>query len=132
MSICVRKPTIWVPTRSDTNRAVQSQQMIRDWKFWVKKVEKLYYPCSENKGADHNCEADLCLCFRVCKLLVFPCVGSYCVTLLNRPSRFVTILLHQTLIHQNGMFEHDRSILLQLLFPFDIYVGIDTQYDTGS
>ena len=28
MSLCVRKPTIWVPTRSDTNRAVQSQKMV--------------------------------------------------------------------------------------------------------
>ena len=46
----MRKPTIWVPTRSDTNRAVQSQIMVRGWTFW--KVEKLYYPCSVNKGAD--------------------------------------------------------------------------------
>ena len=26
VSLCVRKPTIWVPKRSDTNRAVQSQK----------------------------------------------------------------------------------------------------------
>ena len=34
----------------------------------------MYYPCSENKGADQQrdfCEADLRLCFRLCKLLVF-------------------------------------------------------------
>ena len=33
-------------------------------------VEGLCYPCSENKGADQlrgNCEADLCLCFCICK-----------------------------------------------------------------
>ena len=47
----MRKPTIWVPTRSDTNRAVQSQKMVRGWKFWILKVEELYYLCSENKGA---------------------------------------------------------------------------------
>ena len=35
MSLCVRKTTIWVPTMSDTNRAVQSQEMVRGWKFWV-------------------------------------------------------------------------------------------------
>ena len=29
MSICVRKPTIWVPTRSDTNRTVQSQKKVQ-------------------------------------------------------------------------------------------------------
>ena len=65
----MRKPTIWVPTRSDTNRAVQSQKMVRGWKFWIYKVEELYYQCSENKGADH-------LCFCLCRLLVFPCDGS--------------------------------------------------------
>ena len=35
MSLCMRKPTIWVPTRSDTNRAVQAQKMVRDLKFWI-------------------------------------------------------------------------------------------------
>ena len=29
-----------------------TQKMARDWKFWILKVEELYYPCSENKGAD--------------------------------------------------------------------------------
>ena len=40
----------------------------------------MYYPCSENKGADQlrsYCEADLCLCFRICRLLVFPWGGSH-------------------------------------------------------
>ena len=40
----------------------------------------MYYPCSENKGADQlrsYCEADLRLCFRICRLLVFPCTGSF-------------------------------------------------------
>ena len=71
----MRNPTVWVPTRSDTNRAVQSQKMVRGWKFWIYKVEELYYPCSENKGTDQlrsYCEADLCLCFRLCRFLVFP------------------------------------------------------------
>ena len=37
--------------------------------------EGLYYLCSENKGADQlrgYHEADLCLCFRICKRQVFP------------------------------------------------------------
>ena len=34
-SIRVRMPTIWVPTRFDTDRAVQSQKMARLWKFWI-------------------------------------------------------------------------------------------------
>ena len=40
----------------------------------------MYYPCSENKGADQlrvYCEADLRLCFRLCRLMVFSCGGSY-------------------------------------------------------
>ena len=69
MSHLVKKPTMWLPNRSVTNRAVQAQKMARDWKFWFKKVEELYYQCSENKGADQlrsYCEADLRLCFRLC------------------------------------------------------------------
>ena len=71
MSLCMRKPTIWVPTRSDTNCAVQAQKQARGWKFWILEEAVLYYPCSENKGADqlHSyCKADLRLCFRICKL----------------------------------------------------------------
>ena len=40
----------------------------------------MYYPCSENKGADQlrgYREADLRLCFRPCKLLVFSRTGSF-------------------------------------------------------
>ena len=76
----MRKPTIWVPTRSDNNQPVQSQKMVRGWKFWIEKEEDLYYPCSENKGADQlrgYREADLRLCFRLSKLLDFSCGGSY-------------------------------------------------------
>ena len=50
------------PTRSDTNRPVQSQKNIKIQKFWVSEEEKLYYPCSEKKGTDQlrsYCEADL-------------------------------------------------------------------------
>ena len=38
----------------------------------------MYYPCSENKGADQlhgYCEADLRLCFRPFKMLFFSCIG---------------------------------------------------------
>ena len=72
MSRRVRKPAIWVPTRSDTNQAVQSQKMARSLKFWTSVEDEFYYP-SENKGADQlrgYREADLRLCFLLCKLLV--------------------------------------------------------------
>ena len=39
----------------------------------------MYYSCSEKKGADQlhgHCEADLRLCFCICRLLVFPRGGS--------------------------------------------------------
>ena len=41
---------------------------------------ELFYPSSENKGADQlrgYREADLRLCFRLCRLLVFPWGGSF-------------------------------------------------------
>ena len=74
------KTTNLFPTRSDTNQALQSQKMVRGWKFWIWKVEELYHPCSENNGADQlrsDCEADLRLCFRLYRLLIFSCTGSY-------------------------------------------------------
>ena len=64
----------WFPTWSDTMQVVQLQKMARGLKFWFKEVEGLYYPCSENKGADQlrgYRETDLRLCFRICKMLVF-------------------------------------------------------------
>ena len=74
-NLCMRKPKMWVPTRSDTNRPVQSQKMVRGWKFWILKVEELHHPCSENKGADQlcsNCEADQRLCFLPMQIFGFP------------------------------------------------------------
>ena len=43
-------------------------------------MEELYYPSSENKGADQlrgYREADLRLCFRLCRLFVFPRGDSF-------------------------------------------------------
>ena len=33
LSHVMRKPTMWFPNKSDTNRAVQPQKMARGWKF---------------------------------------------------------------------------------------------------
>ena len=76
----MRNPNFWFPTRSDTNQAVQLQKMARGLKFRIYKVEGLYNLCSENKGADQlrgHREADLHLCFRICKMLVFS--NDYCI-----------------------------------------------------
>ena len=63
-----------VPNRSDINRAVQAQKMARSLEFRIKDEEELYYLGSEYKGTDQlrdYYEADLCLCFLICKTLVF-------------------------------------------------------------
>ena len=52
LSLVAKKLSSGIPTRSDTNRAVQPQKMAIGLKFRIKVVEGLYYPCSENKGAD--------------------------------------------------------------------------------
>ena len=73
------KPTMWFLDRSDTNQAAQSQKQARSLKFRIEEEEEVYYPCSENKGTDQlrsYCEADLHLCFRLGRLLVFSCGGS--------------------------------------------------------
>ena len=75
LSRLVGKPTMWFPNRSDTNRPVQAQKTARSLKFRIYAEEELYYPSSENKDADQlrgYREADLRLCFRLCRLLVFP------------------------------------------------------------
>ena len=69
----MRKQTFWFSTWCDTNQAVHLHRMARGLKFQTQKVEGLYYLCSENKGADQlrgYREADLRLCFRICKVLV--------------------------------------------------------------
>ena len=64
---------------SDTNQTVLSLNMAGGLKFRIQKVEGLYYQCSENKEADQlpgYREADLRLCFRICKKPVFSRRGS--------------------------------------------------------
>ena len=66
------------PTTTNINRPEQLQKMARSLKFRLKEEEELFYPCSENKGADQLC--DYCtadLCFRIGKKPVFSCRGSY-------------------------------------------------------
>ena len=52
LSRLVGKPTMWFLNRSYTNRPVQLQKQARSLKFWSLVEEELYYPSSENKGAD--------------------------------------------------------------------------------
>ena len=69
-----KKRSSGFPTRCHTHRAVQPQEMARTLKFQIYEEEELYYPSNENKGADQLrgfSEADLRLCFRKYKQLVF-------------------------------------------------------------
>ena len=55
----MRKPTIWVPTRSDTNRHVHSQKIVRNLKIWILEEEGLYYICLAKTKAplvSHNAD----------------------------------------------------------------------------
>ena len=70
----LRKPTFWFPNKSNTNQAVELQKMAKGLKFRIRKLERLYYQKSEIKGANQlrgYHKADLYLCFRICKTLVF-------------------------------------------------------------
>ena len=58
----MRKPTIEVLNRSDTNRVVQAQKIARGWKF-------LIYCTIRVAKKKALIEADLHLCFRICKHL---------------------------------------------------------------
>ena len=54
-NVIIRAPTpekrsLGFPTRSDTNRPVQSRKKVRILEFWVEVEVELYYSCSENKG----------------------------------------------------------------------------------
>ena len=74
LSLVVRKPVFGFFDLSHTNQAVQPQQIARGLKFRIYEVEGSYYPCSENKCADQlrgHREADLRICFRICKKPVF-------------------------------------------------------------
>ena len=49
MSMCVRKQTIWVATRSDTNRPAQRQKKARSLKFRILEEEELYRVAKERR-----------------------------------------------------------------------------------
>ena len=65
----------------------------------------MYYPCSENKDADQlrgYREADLRLCFRPCKLLVFSRTGSNIVNIF-----YNEVLIHDLLLKEILMLEYN-------------------------
>ena len=112
MSLCVRKPTIWVPNMSDTNRAVKAQKQARSLKFRIQILEEMYYPCSENKGADQlrgYREADLRLCFCLCRLLVFPRGGSNKYTVVKIVRENPSTLFGLPVCCNTSIIVHERT-----------------------
>ena len=58
-------------TRSNTNQAVQLQKQGRGLELWISVEEELYYPSSENRGADQlssNCA--FCLAYEIVSFLM--------------------------------------------------------------
>ena len=80
MSRDARKPVFGISDQVCTNQSVQSQKMTRSLKFYIYVEEGLYYPCSENKGADQlrsYCTADLRFCFGIGENPFFSRCGSF-------------------------------------------------------
>ena len=72
------------PTRSDTNR----------------QEEELYYLCSQSKGAGQLCSyctAELRLCFRICRLLVFFLLRLICLKM-NKRNRSNVSFIYQSFV----------------------------------
>ena len=85
----MRKPVFGVSGYSHRRRLEASNFV------YIYKVEGLYYLCSENKGADQlrgHREADLRLCFRICKKPVFSQRGSNVVLTEIVPQKLIVLL----------------------------------------
>ena len=103
MSRNVGKPKLWILTRSDTSQAEQPLEMARGLKFWIQEIEGLYYPCSENKGADQLCDyrkTDLRLCFRICKTFVLLTTLFICLVYISVNALGLNITTVKALMQQ--------------------------------
>ena len=94
----------------------------------------MYYPCSENKGADQlrsYWEADLRLCFPICRLFVFPCGGSFLIpiSVLDDEDSSITagsiVTVTVTLKRTNFLDNYDSS-------PFEGKLENSTFKETSS
>ena len=87
----------------------------------------MYYPCSENKGADQlrdYREADLRLCFRICRLLVFTRGGSF-LTLLSTLLLILHIFYSITLSNGLLMLLTSKIVVKNVLLIFTFQEVID-------
>ena len=87
----------------------------------------MYYPCSENKDADQlrgYREADLRLCFRPCKLLVFSRTGSFC--------HLICMYVFQAIRTCGFWKEHNTLFTLKRLAKIDSFDTILYMYCSYS
>ena len=99
---------MWFLNRSDTNRPIQSQKMARGWKFWIKKVEELYYSCCENKDADQLRGK---ISFAVTAKLICVFVFAYVDCLFSHEAAQVKILsIELHLFDSNFLKSLDRKV----------------------
>ena len=127
----MRKPTHWILTRSDTNQAVQPLEIARGLKFCILEVEVLYFPSSENKGADQlrgYREADLRLCFRICKMLVFTQRGSNIIDT-NSPNDICRYLVGRA-ITKYCLLKVYNAMAYIYVFPKEVVVSQLLRCDT--
>ena len=116
----IKRASLWesrssgFPTRSDTNRAVQPQKIVRGLKFRIKEVGGFFYLSSENKGADQlrsYCAADLRLYFRILKKkTVFSWRGS------NMSYTTLKFYYKQEVCHTGSITQASMDVALGCLF----------------
>ena len=87
--------------------------MARGLKFRIKEVEGFYYPYSENKGADQlrgYREANLRLCFRICKKLVFSLFSYGVLCILLSCIQFEEELKEDINAHETNRLSHPYQL----------------------
>ena len=89
--------------------------------------EELYYPSSENKGADQlrgYREADLRLCFRLGRLLVFSRGGSYIFSVsISFQSETMSAEVGDRFIFLRSRGEYGRPVIEIMRFKSDRQMG---------
>ena len=80
------KPTIWVTTRSITNRAVQSQKRARSFKFLLEEEEGLYYHVAKTKALISFVVTTKLVCAFVIGYVdcLFSYIAAHCLPLLSK------------------------------------------------
>ena len=112
MSHSMRKPTTWVSTHGtqfDSNLPAQSQKNTRSLVFRMHEEGSM----ERKQEALTNCTADLRLCFRICRLLVFWCGGSIMI-----------IYFFETVLKINV----NLKILIRFMFQSTILVMSRSRY----